>query len=70
MRTLNKYLPFGEVHGGGAACYEQDGALFNSEGKEIGARDELVTVSPDSEPQTPVGTAQAKRGRPRKVLLP
>ena len=37
MRKLDKSKPYGEVHGGGPAVYEQDGITFDSAGREIDA---------------------------------
>ena len=50
MRKLDKSRPYGEVHGGGPAVYEQDGVAFDSRECEIGSdwtpAAPVVTVEP------------------------
>ena len=64
MKTLDKKRPYGEIHGGGPAVYEQDGVLFDNREREIGA---------DWEPAAPAITvahppAKAKGPAPDEVV--
>lgn len=34
-RKLDRKLPFGEIYGGGEACFEQHGIQFDGEGNEL-----------------------------------
>ena len=71
MKTLDKGRPYGEVYGGGPAMFEQDGTLFDSKGREIGADWQpaapVVTVEPPPEkeagPSPDEVVAMAKAGK-------
>ena len=71
MKTLDKGRPYGEVYGGGPAMFEQDGTLFDSRGREIGADWQpaapVVTVEPPPEkkagPLPDEVVAMAKAGK-------
>ncbi len=45
MKTLDRSKPFGTVHGVHAAAYEQEGVMFGSDGKEIGAEKVLPAAA-------------------------
>ena len=71
MKTLDKGRSYGEVYGGGPAMFEQDGTLFDSRGREIGADWQpaapVVTVEPPPEkkacPSPDEVVALAKAGK-------
>ena len=66
MKTLDKGRPYGEVYGGAPAMFEQDGTLFDSRCREIGADWQpaapVVTVEPPPEEKAGPSPDEEKAG--------
>lgn len=60
MSTLDRKRSYGQVYGQASHAFEQDGKLFDNEGKEVGGKDEPAEiVEANKEPVNPVPVVQA-----------